>query len=332
MSTAFRVSASATNTSAGSAFTTSITLPSSGVGGTVAVGDLVLILAVAERTQTPTISYGGTSTGVTTLRSTTTANESSVLAWKRINTSAELGATVAMNNVNGRRQTLGVVVISGAADPLISSTSEATDSGGNVIATAPAVTPTAADAMLVAFLSWLPYSGTLYGLTTTVASPWVERVDAMGAYTGGSNPGVAIATQQISGGAGANQTGAVWTTPQTNFFWIADTVTLLPSTTSSPPSMSFTDRGALYVFEAAGSPVGGGTLSYSIAQVSGATTPPVALGTGRWGVVQDSAPLVYAVTENESSNPLPNTQQFTIPALSVKGLSRRRKLTSAGWQ
>jgi hypothetical protein len=74
MPTALRAFASNTNTSAGSAFSTSVTLPTSGVGGTVAVGDLVLISAVSERAEFPTITYGGTSSGVTTLRSSGNSN------------------------------------------------------------------------------------------------------------------------------------------------------------------------------------------------------------------------------------------------------------------
>lgn len=331
MPTTLRAFASNTNTSAGSAFSTSITLPTSGPGGTVAIGDLVLIAAISERTEIPTVSYAGTSTGVNIIRSTGNTNYGSVIAWRRILTSSDLGASVSMSNTAGRRQTLGVIVIAGAQDPVITSGVNAGIGPSVTTDTAPAVTPTAADAFLVAIMSYLPYSGTLYGRTSTVASPYTERVDAMGAYTGGSNPGIAIATQQLTGGSGVSQAGATWTVSESNFNAIADTITLLPATVTSAPDLTLTDKGALYVFEASGVAKGGGTLSFSISQVSGVTTTPIALGTQRWGVTQDTQPLVYQVVETETSNPSPQTQQFTVPGISTKGLSRRRKLTISGW-
>lgn len=287
---------------ASSALSISVTMPSG-----AASGDAVLVVAASERAEVPTVTIGGSSTGIVNDRSTSTTNLSVLYAWKRLG-STDVGATITATNTANRIHALAVLVVRGTNDPTFTDGAFIAAANSVYTATGPSVTPSADSALLAGLWAFdypvSPYSG--YTWTST----WTEQVEADGTYTTAINPTAFITTKQLgTGTSGAAVAGEVVTNTGQKFEAIPSVAILTPAVTTppSPPTAKVTGTVGQAVIDATGSTTtNGGTLSYAISPAG-----PVQLAPGIWRVTQGNTAATYTVTVTETSSAGTASKQVT---------------------
>lgn len=236
-------------------------------------GDVLLIAAIAERTEVPTVRLNGVTTGLTIGRSESSVNISTVLTWKRL-TAADLGGTVAIVNTALRRQALGVVILRGSLDPVFTNHPFSGQATATTAKTPPSYTPAFNNS--VAITAWgiarviSPYTG----YTFTGSSPWVERVEASAQYTGNINPTVYLASNLLgTGTASVAQTNVTLTATTASWDSMTSTVVFAPSAAANPTARATVIQPIAEINATASTPGAGGALTYSISPSVGITQP-----------------------------------------------------------
>jgi hypothetical protein len=264
---------------AASTATATVSIP-----GTAQAGDLLIVSDTLERNSiTAAITVGGSTTGVNILRDEmASANMAQTVVWKRL-VAGDVGATIAGTTTATRRHGLSYLILRTAGDPILTTSPYQLNGASVFTMQQPSVTPAANNAMLVAIPGAVNNTATPFTLAFTVdtANGWTLRVSAGSSVTGVANAYSPIATKALTGGAGASQTGAVFTTDNRPS-WMGDTI-VVPAIVT-PPTPVVTSLDKLYVIDLTSSTAGqSGALSYSVTQLSGATTTPVTLATGKYG-------------------------------------------------
>lgn len=300
-------------TSAASNSNTTTTV-STVVPSTAGAGDLLLIAAVAERAEIPTVRLNNSTTGITIGRSEASTNISVVYAWKRLS-AADLGGTVTMVNTAARRQALGTVMVRGALDPtFVNHPFDGQSSSVNAKTPAP-WTPTANSSLGVALWGMARVISPYIGYTFTASAPWVERVETSGTYTGGIEPTVYIATELLGGGtANVAQTNLTVTATTASWDSMPTTVVLAPSAAANPVARATVIQPIAEINATASTASSGGTLSYSINPSVGVTQPDP----GIFLVPYTNSPQVFTITVSESGGGT-STVQATVPAAPSSG-------------
>lgn len=214
------------------ATSTSTTVPSG-----AAAGDLLIINATCERSEIPTITIGGSTSGLNQIRAESQTNLATRKVWKRL-TTADLGQTIAMTNTAVRGQSLAVIAMRGAADPLIGNQAFSICYNGVYSKQGSTPTPSADYSYAVGLLSAVPINAT--GPSFSFTSTWTEQVDADGADPASiTNPIAYITTQSYGAGtSGVAQTPETFTiSPSNKFDSIYDLLRVAPAA-NQPPVVS----------------------------------------------------------------------------------------------
>ena len=281
MAVAYRAASAVTNGGTAS-LTLDIPIPSA-----AQALDLAIVAATSERSGTIYLPPGWT-----TLFQAVDGTNMNLTWGYRYLRSSDLGSTIELTQDNARYWAGGMLVLSGAAIPVVSTTGFTNAGGTSADSVAPDVTPTVGSSMLVAVHSFRtsvsPYTRTLSGDTTGYTS----RV-----FTGSSRANINgythIATRLLSGGSGASQTGNTMTLSDVQFAYNAGTLVVAPggptadagpdlvdiepystvtlsadgsgtwSQSSGSPTVTLGGSGTTRTFEAPGT-VAGTTLGFSI--------------------------------------------------------------------
>jgi hypothetical protein len=226
MAVSFIASISA-NTGTASALTVSGTVP-----GTVAVGDVALLVCSGERDLVPSISFP--TAGYTSVEAATNAtSNTSQKGWKRI-AAGDLGGTISGTVTTSRRMGLAVVFYRGANDPVFTHSGLVINDTADVTAEHPNISPLANDAFLVSMMA-SNNNVSPFQRTYTSAAGWTERVEASSQSTTANNATAYVADKLLVGQSGVAQTGNVVTDASgTKFTYYASTASLTPQGTVLP--------------------------------------------------------------------------------------------------
>ena len=220
------VSSISANTGTASALTVSGTVP-----GTVAVGDIAMLVCSGERDLVPSISFP--TSGYTSVEAATSGTlMTSQKGWKRI-TAGDLGGTVSGTVTTSRRMGLAVAFYRGANDPVFTHSGIIINNTADLAAEHPNITPSADNAMLVSLMAG-NNNVSPFQRTYTSAGTWTERVEASSQSTTANNATAYIADKLLTGGSGVSQTGNVVTDAAEKFAYYASTASLTPQGTVIP--------------------------------------------------------------------------------------------------
>lgn len=248
--------------------TLSLTVPS-----VASAGDVLLIVGVAERAEIPVLRLNNVTTGLTTGRSESSTNISTLTVWKRL-AASDLGGTISIVNTAARRQALSAIVVTGALDPVFTNHPFSGQTSTTQSKTAPSYTPGFNSSLVVSAWTIARVISPYTGYTFTASSPWVERVEASGSYTGGIEPTVYLATNTLgSSTAAVAQTNVTVTATTASWDSMTSTVVFAPSAAANPTARATVIQ-PIAEIDATGSTSGsGGALTYSITPSVGITQP-----------------------------------------------------------
>lgn len=302
MSASFVASASA-NSGASSTLSVSVAVPAA-----AAVGDVLVYSATSERAAIPTVTAPVTAVNVG--RSDGSTNLAHTTGWVRL-AAGDLGGNIVLTQAAARLSALAVAVYRGVNDPQITAATLGSNNSLGSTLTCPAVTPVAANSMIVGVIGFAPVTSPRNGRTFSATAPYTERVEVGSSGTGADGYSI-IGDQLLSGGAGASTAGLVETESGTNSQYYASSYVLAPA--SANPTISHADIASTQVSNAAAStPGSGGTLAFTATKISGPTLAVAQPKPGYFVFGKDStADAVYTITATESPSGGTSSYNVTI--------------------
>lgn len=312
-----------------SASSSSLSLALPGSGGLLA-GDVLLIQAVAERAEIPTLTLSN-GAALSTIRSEAHTDLSVRFSWRRLS-SADLSATIRMANTAARRQALGWVVVRQATDPQFVNQAFDGAQGGTGVSTknGPSFVvpgdPVIAVSLWAVAASQAPYTG------RTITTEWAGKRYAVAAgYTGGINPAITCDGLLITAANGQANNGESITVSGGSYESLNTLAVFQQQGAAATPPTVVAKTVPGTIIDATGSAPGqGGTITYTISPTTAVTT----LSPGVWS----AAPTVqttYTITGTESGTGLKDTAQVTVTPPSGGGTTSGRvnsyRSNGSGW-